>query len=172
MRFWALILRILGLVWFGWIVITNFKWLIDPYSVIGLDARGVAVENILQAAVTAALCFGVASGLDKLTEIEGRVSRQNAVMQHSKPELPVSKKRDLAPVAPANWQEFKPRPPEPEKDPGYEQRMAQRGRYRVRRTAGMRHTQAAARTLVQDIKDGDDNQDDKKRPVYPSKKRV
>lgn len=113
MRFWALILRFLGFTWFVWILVTNLQTILEPYVIfeIELDFRQTAVENIARAAVNAALCFGVAAGLEALARIEARISRQNAALQRLipssggyQPEQPV--KRSLAPKAPWDLPEY------------------------------------------------------------------
>lgn len=104
MRVWALILRFLGFAWFVWVFIANLRTLLEPYVIleIELDFRLTAAENIVQAAVTAALCFGVASGLEALARMENRISSQNAAPPRSMPpaekQQPV--KRDVAARSP------------------------------------------------------------------------
>lgn len=103
MRGWAYILRFLGFSWFVWVFIDNLRTLLEPYVIldIELDFRITAAENIIRAAVTAALCFGVASGLEALARMEARALHQNAAPPRSMP--PAEKppvKRDFASKSP------------------------------------------------------------------------
>lgn len=126
MRFWAQALRILGALWFVWTIINQLRQLFGGTNVIG-GAGWWLISGLLQAAVFSGLCFGVASGLESLARMDERISRRST-LPDKKPPV----RRSIAPVAPQNWKEFNPRPPESEKDTLYEQRLAQRWRYRVK----------------------------------------
>jgi hypothetical protein len=95
------------------------------------------VNNILQSGALTALCLAVASGLGRLEEIDNRTLKHSAALRRLLPPGQKSLQDDeLAPHAPQNWTEFKPRPfdPEHEKDTGYDKRLAQRWRYIPRPT--------------------------------------
>jgi hypothetical protein len=132
MRFWANTLRVLGFTLFVWTVANQSWWALGM-----LGAEEPIIRNILESAVTAALCFGAAAALIKLESLDDRISRQNAAIRRLMPQSarkPIDD--DLAPVAPQNWTNYKQRAldPEREKDSAYEQRLARRWRYRVKAT--------------------------------------
>lgn len=128
MRFWIVALRIAGSLIFAVGTVGETIRLFLPHSFHISDYHPYIV-HILELAVMALLCFGAASALNTLRRMDERTRRQNAALRQL---LPNSfQRRDLAPHAPTNWQEYKPRPVEPEreKDSGLQQRLAQRGRY-------------------------------------------
>lgn len=192
MRFWALILRVLGGAWFVLAMLVQVRWLFEPitlYEDVWIETRPLFAVGVLLATVITAICFAIASGLDHQEQAIRQMSRQSAALARMLMSLPseIDPKQqrseedyqprppraftdaDLAPVAPA-WPEIKPRPPEPERDDSYEQRMAQRGRYRVTRKANVRRNIGAiAKDLIEDARD---NPSGKSAQRYSSKKRL
>lgn len=96
------------------------------------------IMDILYSLAFTLLCFGAATALNVLRKLENRAARQTAVLRHlmqPSDKFPLAEavqytvRRDIAPHAPTGWQDFRPRPPEPERDSGYDQRLARRARY-------------------------------------------
>ncbi len=130
MLFWSITLRAIGTVYFVWTTAAQVYGLNHTWG-----TRDTFITTILQSAVLAALCFGLAAGLHHLERLDERTTRHSTALKLL---LPPSRRKsydsDLAPEAPRNWVEFKPRPFDPtrDKDSGYEQRMARRWRYAPR----------------------------------------
>lgn len=132
MALWIATLRMTGLSLFGLTTVGAFLLVssLPTRSLADNFAYGLMLTGTVALAL---LSISVAAGLHTLRDIDQRTRRHNAALrallpkQHQQYQPPP----DLAPHAPTNWREFKPRPLDParEKDEGYEQRMARRGRY-------------------------------------------
>jgi hypothetical protein len=128
MLFWIIALRVAGSAYFIWTIAAQ------PWSSLGMGTsiENAIVSSIFQSAVVAVVCYGLAAGLTRLEQLDERTEKHSLALRRL---LPPGKKspqdHDLAPHAPQNWQEFKPRPldPEREKDASFEQRLARRWRY-------------------------------------------
>lgn len=129
MMVWIVALRIVGVLIFLWGVCGGIIRFMPITNVIGTFREFWATQPILESLALATLCFGAASALATLRRIDERTKRHNGALRRLMPNE--YQRRDLAPHAPNNWQEFKPRPAEPlrEKDSGIQQRVAQRRRY-------------------------------------------
>lgn len=155
MRFWIWGLRILGAVWFVYIVL-DLPWgSLSLNTEQGLMIGGLIGRGLLYAAMQVSVVLGLAEVMSRQMRLEDRISHQNSESRRvSTPAEKPPVRRSIAPVAP-NWPEIKPRSPEPEKDDGYEQRLARRGRYRLTRKASLNrgHIGAIAKDLVRDAKE-------------------
>lgn len=117
----AIVLRLIGVGCFLWTAIT----------------QNVSINDVMQSVVLMLLCFVASRILDELDSIAAHTKKQDSALTkllQSTPNKNTRKSDDLAPHAP-NWAEIKPRPSEPEKDSGYEQRLARRWRYMPKKRA-------------------------------------
>lgn len=111
----------------------------------------VATRELVAGIISSISLFTIALLIDLMIAIESNTrntalllerlaARRRAAPRPSAPPMPNlnaeafrnTQRPNLAPVAP-QWNEIKPRPREPERDAGYEQRLAQRYRYVRRR---------------------------------------